>query len=191
MRSFLVGEAGTGREGSRERKAQYRISKHMCSLYTFCCSCYCLSPLCFSLSLLPPCHPNNRPARRSGILGLAGQRGAKRSKTSKAIPITHANSLLCFQPINPTVKTMADHNINEKGANGVAPASEQVNATGVLPPSTAPGAPGVPATEQEPTTATGEKVPQAVTEKKANRFDAADVSLFIRLLSCTHCGLAS
>lgn len=63
------------------------------------------------------------------------------------------------------------HNINEKAA-GTAP--EQVNATGALPPSTAPGAPGVPATEQEPTTANGEKVP--IQEKKANRFDAADVS---------------
>lgn len=69
---------------------------------------------------------------------------------------------------------MADHSNNEK-----APVADSVNATGVLPPSTAPGAPGVPAGEQEPTTATGspvadEKAP--VNEKKVNRFDAADVS---------------
>lgn len=69
---------------------------------------------------------------------------------------------------------MADHN-NEKAAPVVA---DSVNATGALPPSTAPGAPGVPAGEHEPTTATGavvnEKAP-VVAEKKANRFDAADV----------------
>lgn len=77
---------------------------------------------------------------------------------------------------------MADHNINEKG-NG-APVADAVNATGVLPPSTAPGAPGVPAGEQEPTTATGQAVAnghdneKAVpAEKKVNRFDAADVSV--------------
>lgn len=64
---------------------------------------------------------------------------------------------------------MADH--NEKAAPIVA---DSVNATGALPPSTAPGAPGVPATEREPTTATGEVVDEKVAEKKANRFDAAD-----------------
>lgn len=73
---------------------------------------------------------------------------------------------------------MADYNNNEKAA-ATAPVADSVNATGVMPPSTAPGAPGVPAGEHEPTTATGNVVDneKAVpAEKKANRFDAADVS---------------
>jgi len=68
---------------------------------------------------------------------------------------------------------MADHsNYNEKAGPVVA---DSVNATGALPPSTAPGAPGVPAGEHEPTTATGAVVDEKVAEKKVNRFDAADV----------------
>lgn len=68
---------------------------------------------------------------------------------------------------------------NEKAGAGPVVA-DSVNATGALPPSTAPGVPGVPAGEHEPTTATGAVVDEKVPEKKANRFDAADV----RVLSC-------
>lgn len=83
---------------------------------------------------------------------------------------------------------MADYNNNEKAA-ATAPVADSVNATGVMPPSTAPGAPGVPAGEHEPTTATGNVVDneKAVpAEKKANRFDAADVSSRPRWLFSHH-----